>query len=80
MSKAPGTLLLTRKDVARLLSLQECVSAVENAFRVHAEGKILPPKIVGFHLRHGAFHIKPVCYTFREPILPQKLMAIFQTP
>ena len=52
------TLLLTRKDVAYLLSIDECIDAVENAFRLYAEGKALPPKVLGMHTNKGGFHIK----------------------
>lgn len=31
--QAPGTLLLTRSDVARVLSLRECIAAVEEGLR-----------------------------------------------
>ena len=41
------TLILTRKNVADLLSLAECITAVEEAFRLYGEGKVQPPKILG---------------------------------
>ena len=53
-----GTLLLTRTDVASLLGIEECMTAVEGAFKLHAEGKTLPPGILGLHARDGGFHIK----------------------
>lgn len=56
--KPTGTLLLTRREVAALLSLDECIAAVENAFRLHGEGKASPPGILGVHARDGGFHIK----------------------
>lgn len=52
------TLLLTRDDVAALLGIEECIAAVEGAFKLHAEGKALPPGILGVHARDGGFHIK----------------------
>src|ERR1041385_6484539 len=52
------TLLLKRSDVARLLSLDECIAAVENAFRLYAEGKAPTPGILGIHAANGGFHIK----------------------
>lgn len=54
----PGTLLLTRADVASLLDLDACIAAVEEAFRQHAEGRTLPPGVLGVHARDGGFHIK----------------------
>ena len=53
-----GTLALTRSDVAALLGLPECIAAVERAFRLHAEGKMAPPGILGVHVEGGGFHIK----------------------
>jgi alanine dehydrogenase len=52
------TLLLTRRDVAELLDLDECIAAVERAFRLHAEGRTLPPGVLGIPAGEGAFHIK----------------------
>ncbi|MCI0694481.1 ornithine cyclodeaminase family protein [candidate division KSB1 bacterium] len=52
------TLLLTRREVAALLSLDECIAAVENAFRLYGEGKTSPPGILGIHATNGGFHIK----------------------
>jgi len=31
---------------------------MENAFCLHAEGKAIPPKVLGFHCDNGGFHIK----------------------
>jgi alanine dehydrogenase len=53
-----GTLVLTRSDVAALLGIEECIAAVEQAFRLHAEGSALPPGVLGIHARTGGFHIK----------------------
>ncbi len=50
--------MLTRREVAALLSLDECIAAVENAFRLHGEGKTSPPGILGIHAHGGGFHIK----------------------
>jgi len=55
---APGTLLLKRGDVASLLGLDECIAAVERAFKLYAEGQTLPPGVLGVHARDGGFHIK----------------------
>ena len=53
-----ATLLLTRQDVAALLTLDECIICVEEAFKLYAEGKVLPPKVLGIHTQKGGFHIK----------------------
>lgn len=54
----PETLILTRGDVRRLLTLAECVSAVEDAFRRHAQGRSLAPGVLAIPVRGGGFHIK----------------------
>ncbi|HEX8652465.1 MAG TPA: ornithine cyclodeaminase family protein [Pyrinomonadaceae bacterium] len=53
-----GTLLLGRSEIAQLLALDECIDAVEQAFKFHAEGRTLPPGVLGIHAREGGFHIK----------------------
>src|SRR5215210_3170257 len=58
MIKPEGTLLLKRAEVAELLGLDECIAAVEHAFRLQAEGKAPPPGTLGLHARDGGFHIK----------------------
>ena len=55
---APGTLLITGKECADLLSLTDCMDAVEQAFKLLAEGKAAPPGILGVHTSGGGFHIK----------------------
>jgi len=56
--KPAGTLLLKRSDIAALLSVEECLAAVEQAFMLHAQGKTPPPGILGIHTTGGGFHIK----------------------
>ncbi len=56
--RSEGTLLLTRAEVASLLNLDDCIAAVEQAFRLHGEGKLHPPGILGMHVPGGGFHIK----------------------
>jgi alanine dehydrogenase len=53
-----GTLLLTRRDVVDLLTIDECIEAVERAFRLHSEGRAIPPGVLGAHVDGGGFHIK----------------------
>jgi alanine dehydrogenase len=53
-----GTVVLTRHEVAQLLDIEECISAVEAAFRLHGEGKTQQPGILGVHADGGVFHIK----------------------
>ena len=53
-----GTLLLRRSEVARLLPLNRCIAAVEDAFRKLGRGEIPGPGILGMHVNDGGFHIK----------------------
>lgn len=41
-------LLLTRSDVARLLPLDDCIAAVEEAFRAYG-GQLHPPAVLSAH-------------------------------
>jgi alanine dehydrogenase len=52
------TLLLRRHDVASLLTIEKCIIGVEEAFKLHAEGKAMPPGVLGIHANGGGFHIK----------------------
>jgi alanine dehydrogenase len=52
------TLLLTRGDVAALLTLDECIAAVEQAFALQAEGKAVGPGVLALHAAGGGFHVK----------------------
>ncbi len=56
--KSEGTLLLTRRNVAELLGIDECIAAVEHAFKLYGEGKTQPPGILGVHAADGGFHVK----------------------
>ena len=50
--------VFSRRDVLDLLSLTDCIAAVENAFRLHAEGRTLGPGVLGVPAGRGGFHIK----------------------
>jgi len=72
-----GALLLSRSDVERLLAPDECISAVESAFRQHALGKAPAPGILGLHAEDGSFHIKAGLLTLGEPYFAAKTNANF---
>jgi ornithine cyclodeaminase/alanine dehydrogenase-like protein (mu-crystallin family) len=55
---AEETLLLRRSDVASLLSLKECIDAVEKIFRLQGEGRVPGPGILGVKARTGGLHVK----------------------
>ena len=50
--------ILSRRQVLELLGLRECIVAVEDAFRLHAEGRTLGPGVLGIPATRGGFHIK----------------------
>jgi len=54
----PSTLLLTGADVRSLLSLKECIDAVEVAMGSHGLGLAPAPRVLGYHVTHGGFHVK----------------------
>ena len=59
MTARPGPLIvLSRRDVLDLLTLPDCIGAVERAFRLHAEGRTLGPGVLGVPAPDGGFHIK----------------------
>ncbi|MEY2529661.1 MAG: hypothetical protein QOJ05_1751, partial [Verrucomicrobiota bacterium] len=47
------TLLLSRSEVARLLTMPECIDAIEKMFRLLGEGKLPPPGILGIKSKQG---------------------------
>ena len=58
MTNREDILLLRRSDVARLLSIEECITVVEDAFRQYALGEVPPPGVLAAHVDGGGFHIK----------------------
>ncbi|HJU67630.1 MAG TPA: ornithine cyclodeaminase family protein [Gemmatimonadaceae bacterium] len=51
-------MFLDAAAVRELLSIETCIHAVEQAFRLHGEGKAPQPGVLGVHAEHGTFHIK----------------------
>jgi alanine dehydrogenase len=72
-----GTLVLTRPDVAALLTIDECTSAVERAFKLYGEGKTQPPGVLGIHAADGGFHIKAGILNLDRPYFAAKVNANF---
>jgi ornithine cyclodeaminase/alanine dehydrogenase-like protein (mu-crystallin family) len=52
------TLLLRRSDVEELLSLHDCIEAVDRIFRLQGEGKVPSPRILGVNAPRGGLHVK----------------------
>jgi hypothetical protein len=55
---AEPLIVLSRRDVLDLLTLRDCIGAVEGAFRLRAEGRTLGPGVLGVPAAGGGFHIK----------------------
>ncbi|HUQ50374.1 MAG TPA: hypothetical protein VM056_06645, partial [Terriglobales bacterium] len=53
-----SVLLFSQKDVGALLSMKECIRAVEEAFRLYGEGLTSKPGVLGVHAEGGGFHMK----------------------
>lgn len=51
-------LFLAPQDVEKMLTIEDCIGAVENAFRAYGEGKAAAPGVLGVHVAAGGFHIK----------------------
>lgn len=75
--KTPGTLLLTRSDVARVLTLTECIAAVDEGFRLEGRGEIQPPSILGVHAPNGGLHVKAGYLGLDRPCIVAKVNANF---
>jgi len=72
-----STLILSRSDVVSLLTLPDCIEAVERAFRAHAEGRTLGPGVLGIHATGGGFHIKAAGLTGERSFFAAKTNANF---
>ena len=75
---ARDTLVLSRHDVRRLMSMDECIDAVETAFRDHALGRSISPGILGSHVPGGGFHVKTAgLVADRQSVFVAKVNANF---
>src|SRR5579872_173389 len=54
----PETLFLSPREVRDLLTMDECIAAVESAFRLYGEGKAVRPGVLSMHTADGGFHMK----------------------
>ena len=75
--KSQGTLLLSRSEVADLLSIEEYIAAVEQVFKLYGEGKTRPPGILGVHANDGGFHIKAGILELDRSFFAAKINANF---
>ena len=72
-----STLLFNRSDVQKLLSLAECIDAVEHVFRRQGEGKIPSSGIVGIRTQCGGLHVKTACLSGAQNYIVAKLNTNF---
>jgi len=75
--KNEGTLILSRSEIADLLSIDEYIAAVERVFKLYGEGKTLPPGILGVHAHDGGFHIKAGLLELDRSFFAAKINANF---
>ncbi len=54
----PGLLFLNGSQVRALLTLPECVEAMDQAFRMRAQGRALAPALMHVEADGGEFHVK----------------------
>jgi alanine dehydrogenase len=72
-----GTLMLTRSEVGDLISIEECIAAIEQVFKLYGEGKTQPPGILGVHAQDGGFHIKAGLLDLDRSFFAAKINANF---
>ena len=71
------TLLLTRQEVAALLHPADCRQAVEEAFRLRADGKAGSTAVAGVATPGGGFHVKAAALTTTQAWFAAKVNGNF---
>jgi ornithine cyclodeaminase/alanine dehydrogenase len=72
-----STLLLTRSDVAALLTIDDYIASIERVFKLYGEGKTDAPGILGVHAPNGGFHIKAGMLDLDQSFFAAKINANF---
>jgi len=75
--QAEGTLLLRRTDVEELLSLRDCIDAVEEIFRQQGNGEVPPSGILGVKAPNGGLHVKATLLPRGQSYIVAKLNTNF---
>ena len=70
-------LCLSACDIRSLLTLDDSIAAVEQAFRLYGEGKALAPAVLSLHTNDGGFHIKAGLLTLDRAYFAAKINANF---
>ena len=74
---AEEILVLARQEIRELLTIDECIVAVEHAFRLLGEGKTVPPAVLSTHAPTGGFHVKAGLLNLSRPYFAAKVNANF---
>ena len=77
MKNTPPALLLDRRTVAELLSLDDCIAAVEAAFAANARGETLAPGLLHGDGVGGEYHIKAGGLRAPRPVYACKVNSSF---
>ena len=72
-----NTLLLNRAALEPLLTLEDCIVAVEDAFRAHGEGRVAPPGLLHAETPKGEFHVKAGAMDLGQPFFAIKINGGF---
>jgi hypothetical protein len=72
-----STLVLSRRDVSRLLDMRECIAAVERVFALHAAGATIVPGVLGSRVAGWGFHVKTAGLLGGEHVFVAKVNANF---
>jgi hypothetical protein len=58
------TRLLSRDDVGAVLTLPDCIAAVEQVFGDYAMGSVPKSESLGIQAERGTFHVRPHVRTY----------------
>lgn len=58
MSAGGPARILTQRELSSILTPEDCLASVEEAFRAYGEGRLAAPKSLGLHAAAGTFHVK----------------------
>jgi alanine dehydrogenase len=75
--KSDQLLFLGAREIQELLTLEECIEAVERAFRLYGAGKAVPPAVLSMHTEYGGFHIKAGMLGLRREYFAAKVNGNF---
>jgi alanine dehydrogenase len=74
---AEDVLLFTPQEVRSVLTIDECIEAVDLAFLLYGEGKAAPPAVLSMHTSTGGFHVKAGLLTLKRPYFAAKVNGNF---